>query len=392
MKTARRYLAREIYRSCSVVLLALLGLFSFFTLVDRLDRVDDDFRLAHLLYLELLEMPTRVYDLLPIAVLIGAILALAGLAQRHELVILRVSGVSALGLLRTLWWISLPFVALAIVVAEVVVPMSEVRLGQASLEFLGRAGDGRLASGYWFKERTPDGERVLNAGTLLPNGAIADLTLYELDQEQLLREVIRAEHGEFDGEHLHLSNAVINRFEPQLLDSLADGTPTEEPPISVHQANAVTLPSTLTAELMLARVLMPERMALQDLWRYIQYLEDNQLVSDRQVVAVWRKLAYPFTLWVMLTIAAPISLLQSRRGGVGSKVFLGILAGVSFFMANQLTLNAGMLYGWTPSLTALGPSLLLFGLAGSALLLLEHRNRLALWWQRWWPWHDHHQA
>ncbi len=389
MKTARRYLGREIYRSCAVVLLALLGLFSFFTLVDRLDRVDDDFRLIHLLYLELLEMPTRLYDLLPIAVLIGAILALAGLAQRHELVILRVSGVSATGLLRALWLLSLPIVALAIVVAEVVVPMSEVRLGQASLELLGRAGDGRLASGYWFKERTPDGERVLNAGILLPSGAIGDLTLYELGEGQQLRRVIRAESGRFDGNTLHLTGVMVNRFDPDILDSLADGKPAEKAPISVEHTATLGLPSHLTSELMLARVLMPERMAVQDLWRYIRYLDDNQLVSDRQVVAVWRKLAYPFTLWVMLTIAAPISLLQSRRGGVGGKVFLGILAGVGFFMANQLTLNAGMLYGWTPWLTALGPSLLLFGLAGTALLLLEHRNRLALWWQRWWPWQDH---
>src|SRR5690606_34253693 len=100
MRTARHYIAREIYRSCAVVLLALLGLFTFFSLVDKLDRVDDNFRLIHLLYLEFLDLPTRLYDLLPIGLLIGSILALAGLAQRHELVILRVSGISANGLLR----------------------------------------------------------------------------------------------------------------------------------------------------------------------------------------------------------------------------------------------------------------------------------------------------
>ena len=58
---------------------------------------------------------------------------------------------------------------------------------------------------------------------------------------------------------------------------------------------------------------------------YIDYLNRNQLQADRQIVAIWRKLAYPFTLIVMLTIAAPISFMQTRRGGVGAKVFLGIL-------------------------------------------------------------------
>ena len=44
MRTARRYLAREIYRSCAVVLLALLGLFTFFAMVDDLDNVGESSR------------------------------------------------------------------------------------------------------------------------------------------------------------------------------------------------------------------------------------------------------------------------------------------------------------------------------------------------------------
>ena len=108
MRTARRYLAKEIYRSTFVVAVALLGLFTFFSLVDELDQVSDKFPLVSLFYLQVLAMPTRLYDLLPIGLLIGAILALAGLAQRNELVILRVSGVSGLGLLGMLWMVSIP--------------------------------------------------------------------------------------------------------------------------------------------------------------------------------------------------------------------------------------------------------------------------------------------
>src|SRR3546814_19540385 len=73
MRTARRYLAREIYRSCAVVLLALLGLFTFFALVDDLDNVGDKFSMLALLYMQALALPTRLYDLLPIGLLIGEI-------------------------------------------------------------------------------------------------------------------------------------------------------------------------------------------------------------------------------------------------------------------------------------------------------------------------------
>lgn len=387
MKTARRYIAREVYRSCVAVVLALVGLFTFFSLVDKLDRVNDNFRLVHLLYLELLDLPTRLYDLLPIGLLIGAILALAGLAQRHELVILRVSGVSAGGLLRMLWRIALPLVIGAVLLAELVVPATEIKLGEANLTLLGRTGGGRLESGYWFKEKTPGGERIINIGALQASGGVRDITIYEFDEQQNMAALLLAEAGRFSDAQLVLDDVTINRILPGVSGTLADARPTDTSPVAVQTLDNHALPTSLTPELLLSRVLTPERMSVFSLWRYVDYLTANQLVTERQVVAIWRKLIYPFTLLVMVAIAAPISVMQTRRGGVGGKVFMGILAGVSFFMLNQLALNAGMLYAWPPWLTALGPNLLVLAIALAALALLEHRTGLNRLWQRWWPWH-----
>lgn len=114
--------------------------------------------------------------------------------------------------------------------------------------------------------------------------------------------------------------------------------------------------------------------ALQD---YIEYLNRNQLQADRQIVAMWRKLAYPFTLLVMLTIAAPISFMQTRRGGVGAKVFFGILLGTGFFMINQLALNVSLLYQWSPVVTALLPNICAMILALTAVFTMENRNAIA---------------
>lgn len=73
MRTARRYLALEIYRSSAVVLVALIGLFTFFTLIEELDNVNEKFTLLSLFYMQVLALPTYMYDLLPIGLLIGAI-------------------------------------------------------------------------------------------------------------------------------------------------------------------------------------------------------------------------------------------------------------------------------------------------------------------------------
>ena len=387
MRTARRYLAREIYRSTSVVVLALIGLFTFFTLVDELDTVGDKFPLTALFYLQFLAVPARLYDLLPIGLLIGSILALAGLAQRNELVILRVSGVSGMGLLGMLWAISIPVIVGAILLSEILTPIAEIKNSEANLLMRGRVEGGRLASGYWFKEPTPQGgTRVINVGKLLASGNVEDLRMYEFPGGYELSTMSQAQTGRFADGQLIMQNVTENKISPGAKDVLADAKVTGQPIMTVTHIPDRTVETSLTPERLVARILTPERMSLLALRDYIAYLNKNQLQADRQIVAVWRKFSYPFTLLVMITIAAPISFMQTRRGGVGAKVFLGILLGTGFFMLNQLALNVGMLYKWPPVVTALLPNIGAMFLALLAVLMMENRHSLTSRTTSLWPW------
>ncbi len=378
MQTARRYLAREIYRSTSVVLIALLGLFTFFTLVDELDSVSARFPLSALFYLQGLSLPTRLYDLLPIGLLIGAILALSGLAQRNELVILRVSGVSGMGLLRMLWTVSIPIILGALVLSEFLTPLAEIKSSEVNLLMRGRVEGGRLASGYWFKEPTPNGgTRVINVGKLLASGNVENLSIYEFPDGLTLSVMTQAKSGRFLKGKLEMQDVVETHIDANIKSVLADAKVTGQPAATVKHLPQQSIDTTLSSERLVARILTPERMSLVALHDYIDYLDRNQLQADRQIVAVWRKMAYPFTLLVMLTIAAPISFMQTRRGGVGAKVFLGILLGTGFFMINQLALNVSLLFNWPPVVTALLPNVGAMTLALTAVFLMENRNAIA---------------
>lgn len=387
MSTARRYLAREIYRSTAVVVIALIGLFTFFTLVDELDTVGEKFPLTALFYLQMLSLPTRLYDLLPIGLLIGAILALAGLAHRNELVIFRVSGVSGMGLLKMLWTVCLPIIFGALLLSEFVTPIAEVKNSEANLLMRGRVEGGIMATGYWFKEPTPNGgTRVINVGKLLTSGNVANLKMYEFPDGLNLSSMSQAESGRFTDGKLVMQNVVENAFTAEAKNALADATVKNIPLLTVKHLPERTVETTLTPDRLVARILTPERMSLLALKDYIGYLNSNQLQADRQIVAIWRKVAYPFTLIVMLTIAAPISFMQTRRGGVGAKVFIGILLGTGFFMINQLALNVGMLYKWSPVVTALLPNIVAMLMALFAVLMMENRNAIAQRTIRLLPW------
>ena len=241
----------------------------------------------------------------------------------------------------------------------------------------GRVEGGRLASGYWFKEPMQGGgTRVINIGRLLASGNAADLRIYEFPDGTALSLTSTAESARFADGQLLMQNVIETRIAPETKNMLADAKVSDQPVVVKQQFATRSVETTLTAERLVARILTPERMTLKALHDYIQYLDRNQLQSDRQVVAVWRKLAYPFTLVVMLTIAAPIGFMQTRRGGVGAKVFLGILLGTGFFMINQLALNVGLLYKWPPVVTALLPNIGATILALTAIMAMEHRNAI----------------
>ncbi|MHC8946436.1 lipopolysaccharide export system permease protein [Advenella incenata] len=376
MRTARKYLGTEIYRSTVAVLVALVGLFTFFALIDELDSISDKFPLLSLLYLQVLQLPTRLYDLLPIGLLIGSVLALASLAQRNELVILRVSGVSSISLLLMLWTITIPLMLGAFVLSEFVTPRAELMTSEASLKYLGKASGGQMNSGHWFREPDDDGNiRTINIAQLRDQGSVQDIRIitYNVDESRFIS-LDHAKTGHFSQNTLTLTDVV---HITSLIDAKSALADPNKPVADVARRTVLPtleLKTTLTPNRLLAGQMQPDRMSTVSLLDYISYLEENKLQTNRQVVALWRKLSYPFTLLVMITIAAPIGFMQTRKGGVGGKVFLGILLGVAFYMINQLALNVGMLKNLPPWFTALMPNTIAMLIAMLALYFMEARR------------------
>ena len=97
MKILQRYFLSQILRSVLFVLFAFLGLFAFFDLIGELSSVGrGGYQLQHVLIYILLGFPGYIYELMPFAVLIGTIYALAMFASNSEYTIMRVSSLSTL--------------------------------------------------------------------------------------------------------------------------------------------------------------------------------------------------------------------------------------------------------------------------------------------------------
>jgi lipopolysaccharide export system permease protein len=120
-------------------------------------------------------------------------------------------------------------------------------------------------------------------------------------------------------------------------------------------------------------MVVPEQMSAWNLYFYVQHLRENKQKTSRYEIALWNKLVYPFATLVMMLVALPFAFLQVRSGGVSSKVFAGIMLGLSFYLASRVSANLGVLHDWTPFLAAATPTLLFLVAASGALWWLEQR-------------------
>ena len=350
MRTVRRLFYADIVSAVAVVAAAFLSLFFFIDFVDELGDIGArGYTALSAAAYSLLLLPGHLYELVPIAVLIGAIYALARLAQTSQYTILRTGG---LGPWRALWLLislGLMFAVLTYVVGDWVAPQSERYASELQAMRKGSVKLGR--SGAWLKDHanTPQGERSysVNVGSAEGGSALRDVRIFEFDADgRLLRRIAAATATVAKDASWTLKDVDITTW----IESA------DAPRAPQRNLAEYVWPSTLSAAVVAAAVLPVSTMSTTDLYRYISHLANNEQAAQSQRIQFWKRALYPFACLVMIGLALPFAYLSARAGGVSLKVFGGIMLGISFVLLNNVAGHLGLLRNWTPWMVAAAPS------------------------------------
>jgi lipopolysaccharide export system permease protein len=357
MRTLRRYLASEITLATALVLSALLMLLAFFDLVHEVNDLGrGGYALPHIAFHVLLSVPNHVYEAFPIAALIGTLFALAQLVANSEYMVIRSSGVSVIRLCTALLGLGLVFAVVTFVFGEFVGPPAE----QLAHRLRSRAIAGIVAqefrSGLWVKE----GRNFVNVGQITPDSQLRKVTTYEFDDDFHLRTLKTAERGEFVGDRTWKLIGVVE-------------TSFDSSGARVRKIPELEWISVLEPRLLSMLVVQPDQMSAWSLYSYAQFLKENKQNSLRYEVALWTKLMYPLAVLVMMILAVPFAVYEKRQGGVGAKIFAGIMLGLVFIVMNRLFGTLAVLYEWPPALSATLPTLMLLTLATFMIWRQERR-------------------
>jgi lipopolysaccharide export system permease protein len=356
MRIVNRYLAQEILSSTLLVALGLMAMFSFFDLIGELDSLGQgSYNLGLVLVFVLLSAPGHVYEVMPVAVLLGAFYSLAQFSRHSELVVMRASGISMSRIGLALLRVGAVFALLTFLIGELVTPVTEKTAQKIRLQAKDTVVAQQFRSGLWVK----DGPSFVNIEEVLPDTSLRNIHIYEFDPEFRLRMVNNAKSGMYENDRWNLRDVTQTSFSDKNIRT-------------THYDQAYWQ-SVIKPELLNVLLVVPEKMAAWNLYYYIRHLSDNHQKTTRQEIALWSKMVYPVACMVMVVLALPFGFLQQRAGGIGAKLFAGIMIGISYQVISRLFVHIGLLNDWAPVISASLPTLLFLSAGVGMLMWMERR-------------------
>lgn len=379
MKVLTRHVAKEVLIATLFVLVALVALIAFFDLVSQARNIGNRYSISMALFLTMLKLPSRLYEVMPIAALLGAVYTMSRLASNSEFTIMRVAGLSPFRLAGMMTVPALILIAMTYCLGEWLTPAADMMRNDMDNILFNRKLSARgYSSGVWVKDNVKEQQNVgqatvrfvnvhnLIAGEHSRTGA---WRVFEFDKDGSLIRVLHAPEASYiSGRGWHLKDAKVETL-PKITH---DETPMVEKS-SARKDVDLMLPSEMRPEILGVLTIKPERMGISDLWQYIAHLKETKQTSDRYQVALWSKVFYPLAIFVMLAVAMPFAYLNTRSGGVSIKIFAGLMIGISFYALNNIFSFLGVLNTWHPMVVAVVPTSVMLICAAVALWLLERR-------------------
>jgi len=345
-----KYINKEFFISIFMIMLGLIALFSFF---DFLQEINDlgkgGYGLTQILTFVILSIPGHIYEIIPVAVLIGSMYAVGQLSQYSELIVFRASGLSIKKITLSLFYVGIFFSIFTLVIGDLITPSTEKNAQQLKISSTNSSVSQEFKSGFWIK----DGNNFVNIENVLPDATLRDVHIYEFDKNFSLRTIVNAKTGMFLEGQWQLENISQTVFNDNLIQTNI-----------ISKGNWRSL---IRPEMMNVLIISPEKMSTYDLVKFINYLKINNQKTTRYEVALWEKIIHPITPIVMLIFAVPFGFLQERSGGKFLKMFIGISTGIAYQILNTMIRHLGLLNDWPPYLSAIIPTLL-FLLVGMYLI------------------------
>jgi lipopolysaccharide export system permease protein len=345
------YILRTVFAYTALVTMVLMALGALFLFIgEQGDIGKGGYTASQAMMYVLLSLPGYLFQMLPVAALIGTLLGLGNLARGSELVVMRASGITTVQFCRWLGLAGLLLALLMFVVGEYVGPplgklarQMKIFSQHSELSF---AGDG----GTWVR----DGDTIISVDEQSASASYSGVQLFRFGPGRKLLSVGRAATASVgDDSKWRLQNFAETTF------SDAGTAATRQPDRAVN--------SSVSPEFLGLAVISPDAMGLRGLLAYVEHLRGNGLDARRYETAFWSRVARIAALVIVVMLALPFAIRPMRAAGQGFYTVVGILIGAAFVLLSQTLESGGQLFAMPPWLIGWIPTALLAALTGTLL-------------------------
>jgi lipopolysaccharide export system permease protein len=290
-------------------------------------------------------LPRYTFELFPIATLLGSMIGLGSLASHSELIAMRAAGVSVARILGAVLKTGFLLLLLVLFIGEYLAPRSEQYAQRMKLEALSDQVSLKTRHGFWSR----NGKSFINVRQILPDGRLADVYIYDYDDQRRLQRILRAQTAFYRDEQWELQGVRETRFSSDR--------------VTAERHHQLDWHSLLEPTVLDVVAVKPQMLPAWDLWRYVEFLKSNGQDASTFEVAFWSKLASPLVTLVMLFLSIPFVFGPLRSVGIGQRVFTGAIIGILFYLLNRTFSYLAVVYGLTPLVASALPAMLFFGFA-----------------------------
>ncbi len=349
MRQLKHYIASSVWSAIALVLLVIVALDSLAALVDELADLKAGYTFAEAILYVGLNIPSGVYEYLPLSSLVGCLIGLGVLASSSELVVMRASGVSVSQIIWAVFRPVFVFVMAGVLIGEYVAPYADQYADSRRALALGHKRALQSDRGKWNRE----GNEFMHFNAVLPNGKLYGITRFRFDPSGNLVQARFVDSAIYQGDHWFEQNVEVTHFE-------AAGVRRENLPSGRWY-------SEVSPALLNVLVLDAEDLPLKRLFDYAAYLDKQNLDASEYRLAFWQKALQPLATLSLVMIAISFILGPLRQVTMGFRVFIGVIIGLIFQMSQRLLGPSSIIWGFPPLLAVCIPIAICF-LIGFVLL------------------------
>jgi len=338
MRKIDAHIRGSVINAILAVLVVLTMLDMVIALLNQLDNIRTTFTFWDAVYYVVASSPTRIYEMIPMITLIGCLAGLGNLATHSELTAIRAAGVSTHRIMYSTMKAASIMMVLGLVMGEYIVPDLERMTTSFRTIALGRSvASNNEGKGHWHRE----GDSYMRFAAIEPNGVLHGLTVYEFDNEKQLNVMTHAKRAIYQRGEWSMENVSITKW--------------NEINTTSSKQKTATFHTELTPERLKFVAQKPGDMAISTLFYYSRYLEAQGLGDGEFMLAFWKKLLQPVSIFALVLVGISFIFGPLRSVTMGQRLFSGIMVGLVYKIAVDLFGPMGLLFGIGPLLANLIP-------------------------------------